>query len=118
MAMRSAIEALSRFSRSPVTVARESAALRSARLFSDGKGKILSEEEKAAENIYIQVSVKPLVFLSASIGVDLCRFGASMQSALPSLNIVWFLLCRNPMTRTDAAMLLQSGLVVMSLEQL
>ncbi|XP_042455212.1 uncharacterized protein At2g27730, mitochondrial-like [Zingiber officinale] len=54
MAMRSALEALYRFSRSPVTVARESAALRSARLFSDGKGKILSEEEKAAENIYIQ----------------------------------------------------------------
>ncbi|KAG6528685.1 hypothetical protein ZIOFF_010869 [Zingiber officinale] len=109
MAMRSALEALYRFSRSPVTVARESAALRSARLFSDGKGKILSEEEKAAENIYIQVSVKPFVFLSASI---------AQHSALPSLNIVWFLLCRNPMTRTDAAMLLQSGLVVMSLEQL
>lgn len=55
MAMRSALGALSRFPRSPVPVAREAAALRSTRLFSDGKGKILSEEEKAAENIYIQV---------------------------------------------------------------
>lgn len=28
-----------------------------ARYFADGKGKVLSEEERAAENIYIQVNL-------------------------------------------------------------
>ncbi|ONK71288.1 uncharacterized protein A4U43_C04F6930 [Asparagus officinalis] len=52
MAMRSAIARipeLSRFS----TIEASSLAI-SRRCFSDGKGKILSEEERAAENVYIQ----------------------------------------------------------------
>ncbi|XP_020088555.1 uncharacterized protein At2g27730, mitochondrial-like [Ananas comosus] len=50
MAMRSAIGVLPRLSQSSSAAA----ARTSSRLFSDGKGRVLSEEEKAAENVYIQ----------------------------------------------------------------
>ncbi|OAY64839.1 hypothetical protein ACMD2_20367 [Ananas comosus] len=51
MAMRSAIGVLPRLSQSSSAAA----ARTSSRLFSDGKGRVLSEEEKAAENVYIQM---------------------------------------------------------------
>ncbi|XP_072978315.1 uncharacterized protein [Typha angustifolia] len=50
MAMRSALASIPRLSRPATGVIRTSS-----RLFSDGgKGRVLSEEERAAENIYIQ----------------------------------------------------------------
>ncbi|URD74302.1 hypothetical protein MUK42_10101 [Musa troglodytarum] len=54
MAMRSALGVIPRLAGSSVAAAKEVAAPRSSRFFSDGKGRVLSEEERAAENIYIQ----------------------------------------------------------------
>ncbi|XP_064998832.1 uncharacterized protein At2g27730, mitochondrial-like isoform X1 [Musa acuminata AAA Group] len=54
MAMRSALGVIPCLARSSVAVAKEVAAPRSSRFFSDGKGRVLSEEERAAETIYIQ----------------------------------------------------------------
>nr|CAD1838515.1 unnamed protein product [Ananas comosus var. bracteatus] len=52
----SAIGVLPRLSQSSSAAA----ARTSSRLFSDGKGRVLSEEEKAAENVYIQVHPIPI----------------------------------------------------------
>ncbi|RRT79113.1 hypothetical protein GW17_00010761 [Ensete ventricosum] len=54
MAMRSALGVIPCLARSSVAAAKEVAAPRSSRFFSDGKGRVLSEEERAAETIYIQ----------------------------------------------------------------
>ncbi|XP_008788952.2 uncharacterized protein At2g27730, mitochondrial-like [Phoenix dactylifera] len=52
MAMRSAIGGIPRLSQSAAIAG--GAARRSARPFSDGKGRVLSEEERAKESVYIQ----------------------------------------------------------------
>ncbi|BAF24412.1 uncharacterized LOC4346312 isoform 1 [Oryza sativa Japonica Group] len=51
MAMRSALTSLPLRLRSPAPVA---AACGGMRLMSDGKGRVLSEEERAKENVYVQ----------------------------------------------------------------
>lgn len=58
--MRSALGVIPCLARSSVAVAKEVAAPRSSRFFSDGKGRVLSEEERAAETIYIQVHIQTL----------------------------------------------------------
>ncbi|KAF2920932.1 uncharacterized LOC4346312 isoform 2 [Oryza sativa Japonica Group] len=55
MAMRSALTSLPLRLRSPAPVA---AACGGMRLMSDGKGRVLSEEERAKENVYVQVYLK------------------------------------------------------------
>ncbi|EHA8587268.1 putative NADH-ubiquinone oxidoreductase 16 kDa subunit [Cocos nucifera] len=52
MAMRSALGGIPRLSQSAAIAG--GAGWRSARPFSEGKGKVLSEEERAKENVYIQ----------------------------------------------------------------
>uniref|UniRef100_A0A453RRX7 Uncharacterized protein n=1 Tax=Aegilops tauschii subsp. strangulata TaxID=200361 RepID=A0A453RRX7_AEGTS len=54
MAMRCALTSLPARLRSPAVVASGTR-----RLLSDGKGRVLSEEERAKENVYIQVGRIP-----------------------------------------------------------
>jgi len=54
MAMRSALSSLPARLRAP-----SAAAAAARRLLSDGKGRVLSEEERAKESVYIQVRPSP-----------------------------------------------------------
>uniref|UniRef100_A0A2C9VJT4 Uncharacterized protein n=1 Tax=Manihot esculenta TaxID=3983 RepID=A0A2C9VJT4_MANES len=53
----------SRFALNRLCITRSMESTRGAtRYFSDGKGRVLSEEERAAENVYIQVSFSSSFF--------------------------------------------------------
>ena len=83
MAMRSAaLGGIPRLSQSAAIAG--GAGWRSVRPFSEGKGRVLSEEEKAKENVYIQVqslslslaiSQSSLLFIPPSRPLDLDLFG-------------------------------------------
>lgn len=65
----------------------EKLARRSSRFFSDDRGRILSEEERAAENVYIQVSGT-----CCCLG-SLCRSLLVLDRGMSSCGLIGLLLC-------------------------